>query len=252
MLTRAQDERGRLIPASIAVPGRDYRCCECQGLLRRRGGGSGRRPHFFHLSGHRECRQSGKSERHWAVQQRLRQVLGVELERRFPEISRIADAAWEEHRIVFEVQVSGMSAEELKARNRDYESLGWRVIWILHDARFNSFCRSDAEAALHGASYYYTDIDEQGQGVIYEQRVSWSGAWPERSSRVLPDLMCPIEHPRLHFTGDLTDLRHHDSSLDAELRALERPLVIRRWRKAFEWPVRCYRALLNAYLEKAC
>lgn len=91
----------------------------------------------------------------------------VKLELRFPTISRIADAAWEKEKIVFEIQCSPITAEELKSRNQDYKSLGWTPIWIFHEDRYNKRHLTAAEWAVRREAHYFTDIDEEGEGSFY-------------------------------------------------------------------------------------
>jgi competence protein CoiA len=92
----------------------------------------------------------------------------AEMEFRFPTISRIADVAWIPQKIVFEVQCATITAEEVMARNASYASIGYDVIWILHSNRYNKGCVTSAEDALKSYAHYYTDINTQGNGSIYD------------------------------------------------------------------------------------
>lgn len=159
------------ILAHCALKGTDYRCIECDGIVRKRGG-MHRRDHFYHLAPTDRCRLSGKSMAHlqvqWAILQAIPEGEAL-LEKRFAEIDRIADVYWEREGVVFEVQCSPISQEELLARNRAYQSLGCQVVWILHDQRFNRKRVAAAEGALYSETHYFTDIDADGQGIIYDQ-----------------------------------------------------------------------------------
>ena len=87
----------------------------------------------------------------------------------FPSIRRIADVAWYSEKIVFEIQYSPISAEEVLARTRDYRSLGWEVVWILHDHRYNQIRLSAAENALRSSPHFFTNFNRFGEGIIYDQ-----------------------------------------------------------------------------------
>jgi len=167
----AHDENGRPVAASKASKKQNYFCLECDTLVRLRHG-SERQAHFFHLQPNRNCRQSNKTLTHLQVQQYLLKKLPIgecSLEHRFPEIQRIADAVWIPKKIVFEVQYSPISADEIRNRNRDYASVGYQVVWILHEQRFNRRKASPAEIVLQGLPMYYTNMDQNGEGVIYDQ-----------------------------------------------------------------------------------
>jgi competence protein CoiA len=163
----ALNDDNELVLASKAVRQRDYRCPECHSRVRARGGES-RTTHYFHLDDERSCRQSGKSMQHLQTQFCLQQAIpDIRLELPFPSISRIADAAWEKEKIVFEIQCSPITATELRARNRDYASVGWTAIWIFHDDRYNKRKITAAEWSLRHIPHYFTNIDEQGIGEFY-------------------------------------------------------------------------------------
>ena len=73
-------------------------------------------------------------------------------------------------KVVFEVQVSPISSAEVLERNRDYAQAGYRVVWILHDRRFN---HSRIRGAESGPSlfppHYFTNINASGKGFFYDQ-----------------------------------------------------------------------------------
>lgn len=154
-----------------AAKGKDYHCLECSNLVRVRSG-LHRQPHFYHLQPLSVCRLSGKTMQHLQVQWFLFDQLPAQdcqLEYRFPSIGRIADVAWLSQKIVFEVQCSSITAAEVAQRNADYEQLGWRVVWILHDSRYNQKRLSAAEVYLENFPHYFTTIDAVGKGYIYDQ-----------------------------------------------------------------------------------
>ena len=151
---------------------------ECGGPLRVRGG-ERRQRHYYHLQSSRPCRQEGKSLEHLQVQYALLDSIGQKncfLERRFPEIRRIADVCCEKSKLIIEVQCSPISIEEVKERNRDYESIGYRVLWILHEKSFRKRWISAAENFLLSSPHYFTNINKDGKGKIYDTLDTWNGA----------------------------------------------------------------------------
>ena len=190
----ALDQNGNHVLVEHARRHVDYHCPECSGQLRLREG-SVRRAHFYHKHPVEDCRQNNKSIEHLQVQWRLFDLIPCSLEWRFPEINRIADVVWESEKLIFEVQCSPISAEEVHARHRDYENLGYRVIWILHDRRYNRRKVYPVEHAPH----YYTNIDEEGKGMIYDQFDLVQGN--SRKTTFAPlvvDLTQPVPFPNHH------------------------------------------------------
>lgn len=190
-----------LIAACEAKKQVNYRCLECHGCVRVRRGGI-RQAHFYHLDHNRHCRQSGKGLVHLQVQTYLQRHLPpfeVDVEWRCPEIARIADVAWHAKKLVFEVQCASISAEEVKERNASYASIGYRVVWVLHDERYNSRRLSSAESALKDLPCYFTNIDEDGAGMIYDQLSHISQG--ERVYR-LPKWPIAVELPVERKAGD--------------------------------------------------
>ncbi|NGX57963.1 MAG: hypothetical protein K940chlam3_00864 [Chlamydiae bacterium] len=221
----ATDENGHVIVAQLAKKQTNYLCPECRGLVRVRGG-KHRQPHFFHLHHNSHCRQSEKSLTHLSIQHHIERLLPkdeVILECRFPKIFRIADVVWLTQRLIFEVQCSPIAAEEVLARNRDYQSEGFQVIWIFHDQRFNQWRVASAEEALKSSPVYYTNINAEGKGMIYDQYSCESeGIRKHLSQRMKVDLSQPKAMKRkmspygginqrigswpVHFRGDLLDV----------------------------------------------
>ncbi|MEM1283501.1 MAG: competence protein CoiA family protein, partial [Chlamydiota bacterium] len=212
----AYSEDGALIFADQAIKGVNYHCIECKGVVHRRGGFH-RRDHFYHLAGTSHCQQSAKSMRHLQVQCAIQQALPLGeaiMEKKIPEIQRIADVFWERESIVFEVQCSYMSKEELLGRNQDYSSQGYEVVWIFHDQKYNRLRLSAVEAAQMGSTFYYTNIDSNGDGMIYDQLFNIDkGLRVKRSARLEVDLSEPkrnggegkFDKRKLYFAGDCYD-----------------------------------------------
>lgn len=159
----------KLVFAEDASREEDYYCPECSGKIRPRGGDV-RRSHFYHPSGS-ACHQSSKSIEHLQVQYFLKENLfgTVLLEKRFPEINRIADVVWESEKLIFEVQCSPITAKEVLSRNRDYRKSGYQVVWVFHEKNFNRNRLTAAEHCVLAQPHYYTDINAEGSGMIYDQ-----------------------------------------------------------------------------------
>lgn len=171
----ALDLYNKFINVARAIPGKDYFCHECRALVRVRGGPRMQR-HFYHYKSGSDCRQEGKGIVHLAVQTRIIESLPEgegAMEVHFPTIRRIADVAYASRKIVFEVQCAQMQPEEALARTSDYASIGWQVIWILHDARYNGKKRTTLEEGLIKVPHYYTNISDEGVGIFYDQLVIW-------------------------------------------------------------------------------
>ncbi len=156
------------ISATHAVKGKNYLCPECGASVRVRKGPS-RQTHFYHLRTLPNCRQHQKSLEHVQMQLKIFELTSAQIEAPFPSIGRIADCAWHEKKIVFEVQCSPISLEEAKSRVLDYRSLQYEVIWILHDKRFNAKTLLAAEKYLRTTGCYFTNIDKEGLGIVYDQ-----------------------------------------------------------------------------------
>ena len=219
----------------------------------------------------------GKSLLHLQVQCHLQSLLpegDCFLEHRFPKINRIADVVWPSKKLVFEVQVSSITAKEVLNRNKDYSMMGYQVVWVLHDKRFNQFQVTAAEHVLQDHPHYYTNMDVKGRGVIYDQ-LQWveRGVRKKRERHLLVNLSNPnrvarpiyrvpqqIDHRikkwPLAFAGDLISF-----SLDAENRLtlkkyiqLEEAIKEKMTIKSFfhYWIVRPYYIFFQILLEKAC
>lgn len=219
----AFDSGGALTHTLQASRNASYQCPECSAPVRLRGGPL-RKLHFYHLETS-PCRLHGKSLIHLHIQYALQKRLGegsVLLEHRFPEIRRVADVVWPSQKLIFEVQVSPISAAEIKERNRDYALAGYQVVWILHDRQFNRTQMTAAEIALRDSPHYFTDINRFGKGFFYDQyaarlfkrRIKRSRRFPIRIGNLSPVNLkqLPRHFPEerkkwnLSFEGDLM---HH-------------------------------------------
>lgn len=232
----ALDEQDNLVLAHQAEKQVNYYCRECHSVVRCRGGFF-RQIHFYHIEPNRTCRQSGKSIIHLQIQHYFQKVLTeVTLEKNFSAINRIADIVWEQEKLVFEIQCSPITACEVEERNRDYQSLGYQVIWILHDQLYNKNRLTAAEYFLRESPHYFTNINGDGYGCIYDQ---WDIVEKGRRLKTVgyreiqvafyrlfkEDLFSKKEYPQwmikriqtwpLYFSGDYLDylLRSTDSEI---------------------------------------
>jgi competence protein CoiA len=147
-----------------------YRCPECGAHVKVRSGPH-RQPHFYHLRASKPCRQHQKTEEHLGLQFHLAKQFSscdVRMERPFPEVGRIADVALEKERIVFEVQCSPISLTEAQERTQDYRFIGWRLIWILSDKRYNRRKLGAAERYLRQQTCYFASWNKQ-RAFLYDQ-----------------------------------------------------------------------------------
>jgi competence protein CoiA len=164
-------DSGSPVSVEKAEKGRDYLCPECLSPVRIRSGPL-RQIHYYHLSLPQQCRQHEKSQEHIHLQLKLLNLIGptdVQIECQFPAIRRIADVAWHAKKLVFEIQCSPISLEEVQCRVLDYTTAGYEVIWILHEKQFNQKNLCSAESFLRNIPCYFTDIDEARQGIVYDQ-----------------------------------------------------------------------------------
>lgn len=191
----ALDSNNRPIRATQAEKKKNYLCLECRTIVRLRGG-LHRQPHFYHLEPVIACRQHQKGEIHLRLQSYLFDLLPIGdcfLECRFPMIQRIADVAWESKKIIFEIQCSPITSDEVLKRNQDYQQIGWSPVWILHDRRFNHSRLAVAEIALRTSCHYFTNMNREGHGIIYDQFDIHDGIFRKDQMPPLPvDLSQPF------------------------------------------------------------
>lgn len=282
----ALDSKEKLINARQAIRKTNYTCFECKQVVRLRGGPQ-RQPHFYHLDPTPECRQHQKGPIHLHLQSWFLEHLPTDdclLEHPFPSIQRIGDVAWISEKIVFEIQCSPISAQEVLARNRDYNRAGWGVVWILHDGRYNQQRLSAAESALRLSSHFYSNMDKSGKGMIYDQfdlinkgfRIGRLSPLPvdltrlslqtkgEKHSFSLEILKERNIHWHHSFSGDLMSLflESPDRDYFAEARVLEEHFLhtsssVFYW---YQWPIwfwrtfiaTPYRIFFHFLLERIC
>ncbi|MBS4167543.1 competence protein CoiA family protein [Parachlamydia sp. AcF125] len=279
----AFNHRQQLIPAIHAKKQCDYRCLECGKMVRLRGGHH-RQKHFYHVQANHACSLHHKSMEHLQIQTYLYSLLSPAdciLERPFPEVSRIADVVWLSQKLIFEVQCSPITQEEVQKRSQDYRKCGYEIVWILHDRTFNRWRLCGAEVFLQAHTHYFTNIDKEGKGIIYDC-FAWieGGIRQQKMSPVevklnFPTICPPIEKKlpqflkrrlatwKLHFQGDLIDrFFNQDAAPFAplyfrEIVQIEEAKEGKRltWSQLFkyafaQWVARPYRLVFQLFLEK--
>lgn len=287
----ALDSHNTLVFAQKAHKHQDYICLECCNTVRVRSGAH-RQPHFYHIKPNNACRQHSKGMAHLLLQYYLKAQLPEDeafIEYRFADINRIADVVWITKRLVYEIQYSPISAEEIIARNNAYASIGYQVIWILHDQRYNKDKLTSAEDILQTTTHYFSNMNANGEGVVYDElSLHANGLRNFRLPRRTIDLTSPksmhesifqslehFPHPlkqraihwTLYFAGDtldrcqnlvnnpdkdLKEAIDHLHNLFAEEDFLSKPLgrtLYKIYRRYIAVP---YTALFRLFLERAC
>lgn len=167
----AKTKNNEIIHVLEAQKKEDYFCIECFDVLHKRSGAL-LQDHFYHIKPNLLCRQSNKSQEHLQTQLYIKKLFGpqkCEMEKRFDQVNRIADLYVEPFKLVIEIQYSFITLRELKQRIYDYNKLGINVLWILHDKKFNKKVKTQVEYFLRDKTFFYTNINEQGCGIIYDQ-----------------------------------------------------------------------------------
>lgn len=189
----------KLISADEAEDRGNYRCLECKGALQIRHGR--RRRHFYHVKTTPSCRLYSKSEDHLLLQLQIQSLFiegEIALERPFLSIGRMADACWERHKLVFEIQCSMITRAETEERTRDYGSLGYQIIWLLDDRLFNRRRLRPAEEFLRKNICYYIHYKKMDRSLFYDQfELVRAGGRLRKSPPSLIKLTCPRKMPFL-------------------------------------------------------
>lgn len=195
-----------LIHAADAESGTTYWCTDCFGPVKRRLGKAAV-PHFYHTQSAPRCRLYSKTEDHMLAQVQLQKSFPpqvLQLERPFVKIDRVADVCWESEKIVFEIQCSPMTEKEAEMRIRDYASLGYHVVWLLDDRRYNKQTLRPAEAFLRSHSTYFLSIQPGLKSEVYDQFEIFSEEKRvKRGKRFLLDLQKIRRMPNVLFKEDL-------------------------------------------------
>ncbi len=239
----ALDTEGKKCFVRSVQKGNDYFCLECSSRVRARSGVA-TRPHFYHVAATKNCSQAGKTEEHIAIQELiLGQIQDAHLEMRFDAIGRIADVFWEEKKLVFEVQCSPISKEEVEARNRDYESQGINVIWILYDKTFGYRRRTAGQKILQLHTHYYSD----GK-ILYDMKSRF------QKKEILASSVLPLSFSHTKALNFAMQLRFHSWAYYAKEDYLWQALEKSEREVSFSLInlVRIFKSIWQLILERSC
>lgn len=232
--------------AANAQRHKDYLCPECHHPVRLKKGLS-KQPHFFHRRSLVSCRQHQKSLAHLRIQLHLKSLIPeVQLEKIYPAIQRIADVAWESRKIVFEIQCSPISIQEVLQRMADYTSAGLQVVWVLSDRQFNKKKLTTSEQFLRSIPCYYfhnTLIYDQFDVVYQSYRLFKGPPLPVDLTDPLPIIphltkqLASLKKRRFSFQNDLYDRLGKEDAVQRFYR-FERAHLASwrklRWRKLYQ------------------
>jgi competence protein CoiA len=186
----AKTKNNTLITVSRAEKKENYFCLECNEILHKRSGVY-QQEHFYHVKPTLNCRQNNKSIEHIQTQIFIKKLFidqNCHMEYRFNSINRIADLYVEDLSLVIEIQCSFISLKEVQTRISDYAKLGLKVLWIFHEKKFNKKTKTPVEVFLKNQTYYYTNINNEGQGMIFDSYFF--------SKKRSIDLGCYLQFPR--------------------------------------------------------
>lgn len=110
----------------------------------------------------------------------------------------VADLVWHTQKIVFEIQCSPIDVSVLKARSTFYRSLGFDIIWVFHDKEFNRRFASPSELFARRETAYFTNINEAGIGIIYDQEEQF-----RLNRRIYRSAKIPIDISSPYLKGGL-------------------------------------------------
>lgn len=175
-------------------------------------------------------RSIGKSITHAHIQNHLKTIIpDLELEKVMGP--RRADAVWEERKIVFEIQISPITLDEVVARIEDYRTLGYQVVWLLHDGTFNGRTVYSAERFLRtSATTYYLNgglFYDQLEVIVGSRRVFKGPALQvEVTKPCAPFIQVPGRAWPLHCVGDVQTICAQEGVVEVE-KILKKYLPVR-------------------------
>ena len=182
-------------------------------------------------------------------------------------------------KIIFEIQCSSISNQEIYQRNQDYQSVGWQVVWILHDQRYNQKFLHPAEYALSNHPHYFSNMNALGEGIIYDQfesieegrRLFKAGKFPVNVLKIMPfnpsfskkvnlkQCQKRLKSWPLGFEGDLFD--HIETTYYQQAVDFEKAYLFSKYKNSLRslghnFVNSCilhpYKVLFRYILEKAC
>ena len=200
--------------------------------------------------------QRNRDSTHSTIQKNLLSFFPqAQIEYPFPFLHRIADIVLLSHKIVFEIQCSSISLTEVQNRNQDYESIGFKVIWILHHRTFNQNIICPSELYLRQRCLtYFTSITHYGYGFFYDQFELFNGlhrtykSMPFILKNLLPKhlpyipysfpkaLKKKLLHTSYYLQGDVSDylLKGHDSNWMQIIEKIDSPNVFKKSKKLLQ------------------
>lgn len=192
-------DEDHLIYADAAEAGKIYWCLDCFGPVKKRKRGQNF-AHFYHLKASPACRLYSKALDHLVAQKELQRLFPqdvLQIERPFLKIDRVADVSWEKEKIIFEIQCSSMTEKEAEMRTADYFSIGYDVVWLLDDRRYNKRKCMPAESFLRTQNAYFLsfkrmEVYDQFEVFIEERRV-------RRGKALILDLFKVRRAPKIEF-----------------------------------------------------
>jgi hypothetical protein len=159
MLTHALEtpKTIHVCPVVTAEASRDYFGPECREPFRKRQGQ--KQAHFYHYQGSL-CKWAGVGWPHLKTQRELAKQFQGLLEQPFRSIARIADVYVPSQGLVIEVQYSPIRLDEVLQRQRDYQSIGLCVLWILQKGHPLA-PEYGPGGALFAFPHYFCDMEKE-------------------------------------------------------------------------------------------
>lgn len=211
---------GKRLLADHAKIKKHYRCPECLNLLELKLKDF---PHFIHLKDHSICLQHLKSLAHlqilWLLNAQFPKNALI-LEELIPDLGIAADALWADKKIAFQILCKKIPLQNILKISQGLQSLGWTIVWILHDKCFNQKKLCPLEQFLKKSICYYTD----GKNSFYDQFEICLGdkrlfrgrqikvdlknfySFGKLKETLLPtQLLFRLHHTQYYFEGDLME-----------------------------------------------
>lgn len=145
---------------------------------------------------------------HFLLQKTLLDQYPKDLQMEVSMGERRADLLMENKKLVLEIQISPISVKEVQAREKFYNSQGYRVIWLLHPQRYNKKFLKPEEGYLRKKRSVFLFIDG-GRVRFYRQQETFF--FRKRTSKSHPQFLTldelafleekkpPVFHPLLYW-----------------------------------------------------
>lgn len=181
----------------------------------------------------------GKSTEHFLIQQQICQLLPsqqIHLEWSFPAIKRRADVFWAKENIVFEIQCSPLTFEDIQQRSADYKRLALQVVWLFDKRLFGAPRPSELMRNLGKYPHYF--FDERGffdRLVLFgcrkafflehDLKISLEKPQPMYSKKTRSLTLASRTQRSLYFAGDFFDLYQNNPERLHQLLHKEKQLL---------------------------